>query len=650
MTIDPRTIKVLLVEDAATMRKIEKMTLKSLGYENIIEAENGVLAVQILEENDDIDLIISDWNMPEKDGYELLCWIRANDRYKTAPFLMATGQGDMKQEKKAIDAGVSAFVAKPFNADELKEKIEEAYGLNEEKDEEAEARPRETESGKVLLRVAHIQITDHLVLGVLQHLIQAGEIEPKLFELDTLCMPGWNPVRQALEKGTVDAACILAPIAMDLFGYGVPIRLTLLAHKNGSIFVRNKQGDYREPFEQFFQNKSFYIPHKMSIHHMLAHLFFTRIGLQPSMQEGPGIDVNFEVVAPIKMPEFLKTNSDSCGFMVAEPLGTKSIAAGIAEPQFLSSELWDNHPCCVVAMRDDFIEPYTDAVYEFTELLVQAGQFIEKKPEKAAEIGVAFLDPERKLGLKVPLLKNVLTEAQGIRTGDLFPNIQDLDRIQQYMYHDMGIGSIIDLEKFVDTRFAMAACRETKNRRPGELHDDASTVGKILRGSIEEGKKNTSKSMLNIEGKYLTFSLGEQEFGIDILKIKEIVGMMPIRSIPQSPSFVKGVVNLRGKVIPVMDIRSRFGMSEIEQDERNCIIILEFESEGQQVLIGIMVDSVSEVADIKAADIEETPFFGSSINTSFILGMGKVGNKVKILLDMDHVVGHSDLAAMNRAA
>jgi chemotaxis signal transduction protein len=283
-------------------------------------------------------------------------------------------------------------------------------------------------------------------------------------------------------------------------------------------------------------------------------------------------------------------------------------------------------------------------------LLVQAGQFIEKKPEKAAEIGVAFLDPERKLGLKVPLLKNVLTEAQGIRTGDLFPNIQDLDRIQQYMYHDMGIGSIIDLEKFVDTRFAMAACRETKNRRPGALHDDASTVGKILRGSIEEGKKNTSKSMLNIEGKYLTFSLGEQEFGIDILKIKEIVGMMPIRSIPQSPSFVKGVVNLRGKVIPVMDIRSRFGMSEIEQDERNCIIILEFESEGQQVLIGIMVDSVSEVADIKAADIEETPFFGSSINTSFILGMGKVGNKVKILLDMDHVVGHSDLAAMNRAA
>ena len=234
---------------------------------------------------------------------------------------MATGEGDMKQEKKAVDAGVSGFIAKPFNADELKKKIDQAFGMGEKEEETAEKEktPRKTASGKVRLKIAHIQITDHLILGALKHLINNGDLTPKNFELETECMPGWNPVQEALGKGTVDAACILAPMAMDLFNFGVPIKMVLLAHKGGSICVRSTQGEYREPFQDFFRNKTFLIPHKMSVHHMLSHMFFSTIGIKPGTAGGEGVDLNFEVVAPIKMPEYLSSNPDTCGFMVAEP-------------------------------------------------------------------------------------------------------------------------------------------------------------------------------------------------------------------------------------------------------------------------------------------------------------------------------------------
>ncbi len=645
MPIDPNNVKILLVEDALTMRKIEAKTLRSLGFEQIIEASDGDEAIQKLQEVDDISFIISDWNMPQKDGYELLVWVRTSEKYKNIPFLMATAQGEHKQEKKAIEAGVSSFVAKPFNAEELKAKIDEAFGMKQSDEEllDLDSREWETPSGKLKLKIAHIQITDHLVVGVMNELIRRGMMMPRHFELELQCMQGWNLVKEALAKGKVDAACILAPIAMDLFGFGSPIKLVMLTHKNGSIFVRNRQGQYSEPYQNFFQGKSFFIPHTMSVHHMLCHLFFSRAGVKAGVAGEKGIDVNFEVIDPILMPEFLRANTGSGGFMVAEPLGTKAIAAGIADLQFLSGELWENHPCCVVAMRDEVIGRYPDAVHEFCDLLVQAGKFIERKPETAAEIAVNFLDPNRKLGLKVPLLKNVLTEELGIKSGNLYPAIEDLDRIQQYMYRNMGIGSLIDLEKFVDIRFADSVCKEEdKGKRASVLHDSEDLAIEILtRGTqIDEKKKTTvtNKSMLNKEGKYLTFTLGEQEYGIDILKIREIIGMVPIRSVPQTPSFVKGVVNLRGRVIPVMDLRLRFGMEEKGYTDRTCIIVLEHEVEEKTIQMGIVVDTVSEVLPMKASDIEDTPSFGASIDTKHILAIAKAESGVKILLDIDYVL------------
>jgi len=643
MTKQPREVKILLVEDSPLMRKMELKVLKSLGYESITEADDGEDAIQKIQGQEGFDLIISDWNMPNKDGYELLLWVRADEKNKDTPFLMATGQGDRQQAQKALGAGVSSFIPKPFNADEMKAKIDEAFGVKEEEEEE-ELQPeqRKTASGKVKLRIAHIQITDHLVLGVLKHLIQKGELQPKYFELETLCLPGWNPVEQDLEKGRIDAAFILAPIAMDLYGFGVPIKLVLLAHKNGSIFVRSRKGvAYQKPYQDFFKERSFLIPHKMSIHHMLAHMFFSKVGLSPGMGK-ENTNVNFEVVAPIKMPEFLGSNPEYCGYMVAEPLGTKAIATGIADLQFLSGELWENHPCCVLAMREDFIEQFPDAVYEFTEMLADAGTLIDNKPETAAEIGVQFLDPSRKLGLKVPLLKNVLKEAQGIKTGDLFPVVDDFDKMQRYMFNEMGIGKLIDIEKFVDTRYAEAACKDSSlNRKISALHDSPDKALEILQTGAELVSEK-AKTLLNMEGKYLTFSLGKQEYGIDILKLKEIIGLIPIKSIPKTPDHIKGVINLRGKVIPVVDLRLKFDMEEREYTDRTCIIILELEANGKFLPVGVVVDSVSEVLDIKVSDIEETPFLGIA-DTSHILAMAKIQGGVKTLLNIDRVVDYREI-------
>ena len=152
------------------------------------------------------------------------------------------------------------------------------------------------------------------------------------------------------------------------------------------------------------------------------------------------------------------------------------------------------------------------------------------------------------------------------------------------------------------------------------------------------------------EGKYLTFTLAEEEYGIGILKIKEIIGMLPITSVPQTPDFVKGVINLRGKVIPVIDLRLRFGMGEIDYTERTCIIVVEIDSQAGTVLIGIVVDSVSEVLNVKGDDIADTPTFGTKLNTEYILGMAKMEGGVKILLDIDRVLSGEEVASLEKTA
>lgn len=126
--------------------------------------------------------------------------------------------------------------------------------------------------------------------------------------------------------------------------------------------------------------------------------------------------------------------------------------------------------------------------------------------------------------------------------------------------------------------------------------------------------------------------------------------MMPITTVPQTPDFVKGVINLRGKVIPVVDLRLRFGMERINYTERTCIVVVEISGGSGTVMIGVVVDSVSEVLNIKAGEIEETPTFGTKLETDYILGMAKVQGGVKILLDIDRVLSRDEVALIKKAA
>jgi purine-binding chemotaxis protein CheW len=158
------------------------------------------------------------------------------------------------------------------------------------------------------------------------------------------------------------------------------------------------------------------------------------------------------------------------------------------------------------------------------------------------------------------------------------------------------------------------------------------------------------KRMAEREGKYLTFSLDREEYGIGILKVKEIIGMMRITPVPQTPEFVKGVINLRGKVIPVIDLRLRFGMESIAYNERTCIIVVEINTDSGRIHTGIVVDSVSEVLNIKSSDIEDTPTFGTKLNTDYILGMAKMGGGVKILLEIDKVLSTQELNVLEAVA
>jgi len=154
------------------------------------------------------------------------------------------------------------------------------------------------------------------------------------------------------------------------------------------------------------------------------------------------------------------------------------------------------------------------------------------------------------------------------------------------------------------------------------------------------------RSMTIKTEKYLTFTLAEEEYGIGILKVKEIIGMMPVTSVPRTPDYVKGVINLRGKVIPVVDLRLKFGMEPIPYSDRTCIIVVEIDSDETTVLIGIVVDSVSEVLNIGGEEIEDAPQFGTSLDTNYILGMAKMDGGVKILLDIDKVLSQQEVAQL----
>ncbi len=163
-------------------------------------------------------------------------------------------------------------------------------------------------------------------------------------------------------------------------------------------------------------------------------------------------------------------------------------------------------------------------------------------------------------------------------------------------------------------------------------------------------KTEQDENLARLAGKYLTFLLGEESYGLEILKVQEIIGMQSITRIPRTPDYVKGVINLRGKVIPVIDLRLRFGMETAEVSRKTCIIVVQVAKAETSVTMGIVVDEVSEVLEISAEEIEPAPGFGTQVETSFILGMAKTENAVKILLDIDKIMSEGEMEALAKSA
>ncbi len=151
-------------------------------------------------------------------------------------------------------------------------------------------------------------------------------------------------------------------------------------------------------------------------------------------------------------------------------------------------------------------------------------------------------------------------------------------------------------------------------------------------------------------GKFLTFLMANEKYGLEILKVREIIGMLDVTSIPTTPAFIRGVINLRGKVIPVVDLRLKFGIEAKEDTERTCIIVVHLSRATQQMTMGIIVDEVSDVLDIDQAQIEPPPSFGADVKTDFILGMGKVDQKVITMLDIDRVLTEQEVVLVESSA
>lgn len=304
---------------------------------------------------------------------------------------------------------------------------------------------------KPVIKVGHLKITDHLVLGITLEKMQRGVETFQHMELQAQPFTGWNPLSMALKEGSIDAACILAPLAMELYHMTKKFKLVLFTHKSGSVIIKNKRANI-EKIEDF-RGKAVLIPHYLSIHNMIFDKLLRAKGL--SVGVGKDHDVSFEVVAPSQIPEIMEWDEKGTvgGFIVAEPYGSQVVMAGFGEEFALSKDVWNKHPCCVLAVKEEIVNRYPEAVQELVTSMVKSGQFITSNPILAAEIGSRFL------GQELPVITRVLTTPPDrVITNELMPDIQALDEIQTYMTSTIkALSSKVDLEKFVDLRFAKNA-------------------------------------------------------------------------------------------------------------------------------------------------------------------------------------------------
>ena len=168
--------------------------------------------------------------------------------------------------------------------------------------------------------------------------------------------------------------------------------------------------------------------------------------------------------------------------------------------------------------------------------------------------------------------------------------------------------------------------------------------------TLIESNAGSAVAARSLAGKYLTFTLHGESYGIDVLKVREIIRHITITAVPQMPVYIRGVINLRGKIIPVMDLRMRFDFPDVTNSDQACIVVVQVKlPDGKATPMGMVVDGVEEVISFNSADIEQTPEFGGQIAVDYILGMAKVKGVVKVLLDIDRVVGATAIQKVQSA-
>ena len=302
---------------------------------------------------------------------------------------------------------------------------------------------------KRTIRVGHLPITDHLALGMTLDKVEKGEESFEYLDLQTKKYGGWNPLSEDLRSGELDAAFILAPIAMELYHSKRNIHLILQAHKSGSIIVTNKRANIHELAD--FKGRSMLIPHYLSVHHLL----FDKLLRESGLEVGAGKDVIFDVVAPAEIPEIMEWDEKGTvgGFIVAEPFGTQVVKSGYGDEFKLSKEIWPNHPCCVLAVNADIVAKNPEAVLELSKSVVDSGMMIQKDLERSIEVGTKFLNQQP------DVVRFVLTEpADRVTFDEMFPVLEDFDFMQTYLTSTIhAMSDKIDLDKFVDQRFAKIA-------------------------------------------------------------------------------------------------------------------------------------------------------------------------------------------------
>ncbi|WP_321493993.1 ABC transporter substrate-binding protein [uncultured Desulfobacter sp.] len=302
---------------------------------------------------------------------------------------------------------------------------------------------------KPILRIGYLNIADHLILGVTERKVLKKEEEFKYLHLETVPFIDWHTLSLALSRDEINAAFMLAPLAMDHFRKGEDLRLVLLGHRNGSVLITNKSANVKTI--QDLKGKDILIPFHLSTHNILLHKLLE----DHNLEIGIGKDVEVQTVPPSKMPTHVEIDTEGIigGFLVAEPFGSNVIKAGLGDEFELSKNIWPGHPCCVLVVKTDIIRYFPNAVQELTNSLVKSGRFIKDNTAEAARIGVFFLNQD------INVVRNILNSpADRITTDNLLPQIKDFEEIQNYIVKVTGnIYEKIDLEKFIYTGFALEA-------------------------------------------------------------------------------------------------------------------------------------------------------------------------------------------------